>query len=165
MIVTSEKIPPEIVYQEMYQERRRYRDYELTASTWYTTILTAILGYVFSSQDNSLLAIGLVKTLVSLLVSIIGFAGIFSVEYVHRRDEEVKNYIKENFKLQHLFKPDDFRFKPYNVIEFTLLCLVLFIIGVLVSNVVFPIIFLIISLIKGKYLLNIVFDNLKLPSL
>ncbi len=149
----------------MYQESRRYRDYELTASTWYTTILTAILGYIFSSQNNSLLAIYLVKILVSALVVIIGSAGIFSVEYVHRRNEEINNYMKKNFKLKYLFNPNDFRFKPYDVIEFTLLCLVLFIVGAVLNNVVFPMIFLLISLVKGKWLLNIVFDNLKLPSL
>jgi len=39
----------------MYQEMRRYRDYELTVATWYTTILLAVLGFVLSGLSGGLI--------------------------------------------------------------------------------------------------------------
>ena len=79
----KDKITPDVVYQEMYQEMRRFRDYELTAATWYTTILLAFLGYVFQFQDQDLLANGIAKFFISALAALIGFGGIFSIEYVN----------------------------------------------------------------------------------
>ena len=36
----------DVVYAEMYNEMRRFRDYEFTSSMWYTALLLAILGFV-----------------------------------------------------------------------------------------------------------------------
>ncbi len=38
------------VYSELYNEMRRYRDYELTSSAWYTIYELAILGFITSNN-------------------------------------------------------------------------------------------------------------------
>lgn len=43
----------ESIYSELCNELRRYRDYELTAATWYTAILLALLGFYASAKFGS----------------------------------------------------------------------------------------------------------------
>jgi uncharacterized membrane protein len=49
-VVQPNKVTPEAVYAEMYNEMRRFRDYEFTSSMWYTAILLAIVGFVASTR-------------------------------------------------------------------------------------------------------------------
>jgi hypothetical protein len=52
---SSESQPPRLqepaaVYAELYNEMRRYRDYEFQSSTWYTAILIAVLAFLVSQR-------------------------------------------------------------------------------------------------------------------
>ena len=46
-------VSKDTVYSEFYNEMRRFRDYELTASTWYMAILLAITGFILSAKFDS----------------------------------------------------------------------------------------------------------------
>lgn len=46
----NHEVSRDAVYSELYEEMRRYRDYELTASTWYTAILVGILGSIIAAK-------------------------------------------------------------------------------------------------------------------
>jgi hypothetical protein len=91
------------VYSEMYTEMRRFRDYELRSSTWYTAILIAILGFIANSKYTAqttpsglalLLQGGIVaRALVLLVVTALGFASSFSVWYVSRRYHSLRQLV------------------------------------------------------------------------
>lgn len=96
--MASKKVSSDIAYQEMYQEMRRYRDYEVTISTWYTTILLAILGGILTAKYGNLGLDQLVREcfikLVSvLIVLIIGGSGIWSIYFSYRRYRHIRDYV------------------------------------------------------------------------
>ena len=89
----SGRISDDCYYQEMYQEMRRYRDYELTAATWYTTMLLAILGFIVS-KDHGILDDKYKYSIMGLSM-LIGFGGAFSVHYVSLRYRQIRDHIKK----------------------------------------------------------------------
>jgi hypothetical protein len=96
--MAPKKVSSDIAYQEMYQEMRRYRDYELSVSTWYMTFLLAILGGIFTAKFGELGFDNLanncvVQTIVVFVVLLIGSSGMWSVYYSHRRYKHIRDYI------------------------------------------------------------------------
>lgn len=96
--MASKRVSSDIAYQELYQEMRRYRDYELSVSTWYTAILLAILSGVFTAKYGDLgldqLASECVtKFIAAFVVLITGGSGIYSIWFSHRRYKHISEYI------------------------------------------------------------------------
>jgi hypothetical protein len=103
------QVSREAVYAEVYNEMRRYRDYELNASTWYTVILLGILGIIVSArfggqvgqpsqlasnlQDNLL-----VQSIVAIIDVIIGGASLYSIRYANLRYHQLRNYATNNLE-------------------------------------------------------------------
>jgi hypothetical protein len=91
-------VSPDAVYREMYTELRRYRDYELTVATWFTTILLALLAGVFvigfgreyRSPCHS--SISLVGTILGVFVLILGLIGWRSSRYAGMRYDELRTF-------------------------------------------------------------------------
>ena len=97
----------DVVYAQLYEEMRYYRNYELTVSTWYTTILLAILGGILaakfgtveSSLSNYFNHNILVQWLVFGLATYIGFSSWYSVIYVSIwRYRELRTYIEKHLE-------------------------------------------------------------------
>lgn len=145
----SNKITPEIVYQEAYNEMRRYRDYELSSSNWYILFLLAILGTVttndFSSIPNSW-KIGL-----CLITIIIGFMSLASLRYVQVRHRQFRTIISDNLepvwyqdKWANIKNPPIIKLKPIYFLYIILASLsslnVFFILAYLQGNIMTPLI-------------------------
>jgi hypothetical protein len=104
--MTNPDIPrveqPEAVYRELYNEMRRYRDYEFQSSTWYTAILTAVLGFLISQRfgrPSDLTIFGaalasncMVKTALFLGTGALGFISCYLVYYASRRYDVIREY-------------------------------------------------------------------------
>ena len=111
------KISIDIIYQEYYQEMRRYRDYELISSTWYTAILIAITGFVIDvlfgkgfPQIKLLLNSNLpVQIFTSLATTFIGCASIYSIRWANLRYEELKYFV---FTVKKSYIQEDYQFTP-----------------------------------------------------
>ena len=131
-----EEVSSDIAYQELYQEMRRYRDYELSVSNWYTTILLAILGGILTAKYGGNLGLeklareGLFKFVAVFIVLLIGISGMWSVYFSHRRHEHLSDYIfDKNLNLEpdwkKNYKPENIWLKPHCLILVTQLVLTL----------------------------------------
>ncbi len=128
------KINDETIYSERYNEMRRFRDYELTVSTWYSAILLAILGSIASEKFNqkSLLFIHLNSNLtyqvfIASAVVIIGLCFVYSLCYVSFRYQELRTYMTEFIEpneLPYKFKPYETYLKPRDAIFITYVILI-----------------------------------------
>lgn len=96
------------VYSEHYNELRRYRDYELTASTWYTVILLGALGFIISAKfggDIPPKPLGIALTnyfpiqfFVALVSTMIGGASLYSIRFANLRYQELRNYMAQHLE-------------------------------------------------------------------
>jgi uncharacterized membrane protein len=126
------EVQVDTIYQEMYQEMRRYRDYELTSSTWYTAFLIAILGFLitvmygeenFDKLQKILISNLGLQVLIWMMVTTLGLASIYAVRYVNLRYEEIKYYIFDDPKTTYFrpegikkFSPETRKFRPVHLI-------------------------------------------------
>jgi uncharacterized membrane protein YidH (DUF202 family) len=103
---TRDHVSADIVYQEMYEEMRRFRDYELASSNWYTAILLALAGVILTLKNangditistllsqSSLLKIGL-----SVLAIILVSSGIFTALYASSRYNHMRAWVDKNLE-------------------------------------------------------------------
>ena len=132
----TKEVSPDIVYQEMYQELRRFRDYELTVSAWYTTILIAIAGAVFTSSNfQSLLSSWLLKIIISIVIILIAFSSINSILYVRSRYSQIRSFVDDT--LEPSWKdldPKNLKWiRPYKLILITQAFLVVLIVLAIVT--------------------------------
>ena len=117
-MANKNQIQVDTVYQEMYQEMRRYRDYELTSSTWYTAFLIAILGFLITTihgDNQQFIELRLILTtnlyvqiLTALMIVILGLASLYSVRYVNLRYQEITHYIFDNPETEY-FRPESIK--------------------------------------------------------
>ena len=98
-IENSDEVSKNTVYSELYAEMRRYRDYELVASPWYTMILLAILGAIltmkFGATESKLYEFinrKEIKFIVFVVVTFIGFSICYSLRYVSQRYHELREH-------------------------------------------------------------------------
>lgn len=132
----KEKVSINLIYQEIYQEMRRLRDYEINSSSWYTAILVAMLGFVvtikygdgtFDSELKSLLDTSVfVQCLFALVITFLGWSSACSVRYVSMRYHELKNYLFDKRHVDLLsalnwaeFRPIERVVEPVNLIYLT----------------------------------------------
>lgn len=79
------------VYDQLYHEMRRHRDYELTVATWWATLLLALLsGIVWAkSQDwglaKDLIEHSIAKSLLTAFVLAVGFGLLQALHYTNLR--------------------------------------------------------------------------------
>jgi hypothetical protein len=115
------------VYSERYNEMRRYRDYELTASTWYSVILLGILGFLISAKFGDNLASALFKfspedriliqIFTAVAVTLIGACSLFSVRYVASRYDELREHVTRELEPpKWMFTPREFPIQPRHAI-------------------------------------------------
>lgn len=117
----TEVISKEVVYREMYTEMRRYRDYELNSSKWYTPMLLAILGFVLkdkmfitvqsSFQSTQSFASEFV-ILIVLITILIVIASCNGVMVAHKRYKELRQYVNT-------LEPEWKKFKPTKIAPYT----------------------------------------------
>lgn len=113
--MSSESTIPRIktskpVYAELYNEMRRFRDYELTASNWYTVMLLAIIGFVLNARfgaDSGTSVLGqmlskniAIKTLLAIATGLIGASALYSIRYVRKRYTKMRDYVTKNLEPQ-----------------------------------------------------------------
>ena len=98
---SDSKIPYEVVYSELHNELRRYRDYELTVATWYTAIFVAFLGFVVSAKYGEGPALakfiqsGSVQVSMSVISIMLGAGSLCSIRWASRRHHEIRNIVYE----------------------------------------------------------------------
>ncbi len=98
-IENSDEVSKNTVYSELYAEMRRYRDYELIVSPWYTMILLAILGAIltvkFGTTESKLYELinrKEIKFIVFVVVTFIAFSICYSLWYVSQRYHELRKH-------------------------------------------------------------------------
>lgn len=126
---------PEAVYRELYNEMRRYRDYESQSSTWYTAILTAILGFLISQRfgrPDDLTIFGaavahncLVKVTLLLGTGALGFISCRLVYYASHRYDEIRKYTEQLEPTWKTFVPPRRGLSPRHILYVTPAVLVL----------------------------------------
>ncbi len=101
---STERISKPVLYRELCNESRRYRDYELNSSKWYSPMLLAILGYILKDKmfvSNQLhlqcsLTYNFWFTVIILSITfLIVVASVHGVIFAHGRLKETQNKIKE----------------------------------------------------------------------
>ena len=131
-----DEVSKDTIYSEMYAEMRRFRDYELTISTWYTVILLAILGAVLTVKFGSVqpnlsqfISTNLsIRLLIAGFVILLGFSGCYSTIYAFQRYRELRKYVDDNLEPKwKKFKPKERKVTPR---EFILLTQVLLVIAI-----------------------------------
>jgi hypothetical protein len=133
--MASKKVSSDVAYQEMYQEMRRYRDYELSASAWYTTILLAILGGILAAKYEGspdlvkLTGECFARFAAVFVVLLIGASGMWSVYFSYRRYKHIRDYVfdkKLNLEpdWKKNYEPENIFIKPRYLILAILLILV-----------------------------------------
>lgn len=90
------------IYGELYNEMRRYRDYEFQSSTWYTAMLIAVLAFLISQRfdkPNDLTVFGaalatnwLVKLALLTGTGALGFISCRLVYYASCRYDHIRRY-------------------------------------------------------------------------
>ncbi len=129
-------VSDDIAYQELYQEMRRYRDYELSVSTWYTAILLAILGAILTVKfgstqgSNVLLEKSLARFVTIIVVTLIGSSGMWSVYFSNRRYRHLRDFMfDKKLNLEPAWKkkyePESIYPKPFHLILLSQLILVI----------------------------------------
>jgi len=117
-----DEVTKDTVYSELYQEMRRFRDYHLNVATWYTVILLALLGGIFTIKYSSdfsnisrLFTNLLVKFLIIGFTILLGFSGIFSILFASDRHDQIREYV--NTHLEPTWKPkfEPHKFKIFNL--------------------------------------------------
>ncbi|MCX9076077.1 MAG: hypothetical protein OIN88_15745 [Candidatus Methanoperedens sp.] len=126
-------VSKDTVYSEFYNEMRRFRDYELTASTWYMAILLAITGFILSAkfdsgqstQSNLSQLFIAYRSHIFFLIIIIGGSALFSICYATRRYRELRDYADGNLEPEWKKKTFKHRkhkyFNPRNAIILSLI--------------------------------------------
>jgi uncharacterized membrane protein len=116
---SNNEVSKDTVYSELYAEMRRYRDYELIASPWYTTILLAILGAILSvkfgvnpSKLSELINRIEIKLIIFAVVTFIGFSICYSLWYVSQRYHELRKYVDELEPKWKKLKSKSMKFAP-----------------------------------------------------
>jgi len=115
-----DEVKREAVYGEVYNEMRRYRDYEFTSSTWFTALLLAVLGFLVAtrygetaSRFESILARSCVlKFFVVLGAGVVATTSSYLVWYSSHRYQELRAWANDHLE------PDWKKFKP-RMISFT----------------------------------------------
>lgn len=125
-------IKENLKYTEYYNEMRRFRDYELTASTWYSAILLAILGFIISEKFNPKSSLAHLLSMntsaeifVAIVVTLIGSLGIYCICFVSYRYQELRTYVTEFMEPSDSFVPKIIHFQPRHAIILTQVILIL----------------------------------------
>jgi hypothetical protein len=133
----TRKVSPDTVYMQMYAELRRYRDYELTVATWFTSILLAMLGAIVAGKyvaAGSPLGVALercpsLKWCLAAVPVLIGVFGAWSIAYAMRRYGNLRKWMTDTLEPKYEnFAPDQSCcpfLKPS-----TLMCIVLLFLGI-----------------------------------
>jgi ATP/ADP translocase len=116
----KDTISSDIVYQELYNEMRRFRDYELSISGWYTTIILGITGVIITIKaalyssgksetifDYPLLKISLVAVIIFLVA-----ASVLSVLYVWYLNKQLRAFTRAALEPDWNREPRKLFFKP-----------------------------------------------------
>jgi hypothetical protein len=114
MDTPDDSVTVNTVYSEMYNEIRRCRDYEMTASTWYTAILLGVLVAIVSAkygdqtsdlkkalQDNLT-----VQGFLALIYTLVGGLSIYSIRYMNLLGDNLRKYVNTLEPLWHNFRVD-----------------------------------------------------------
>jgi len=136
-VSNKEKYPSiDSIYEQKFIEMRRHRDYEIRASTWYTTILTSVIigicilkfgtfnqRFFYSNADMAFLYFG-----INILVAILSFAGAHTVWYSNKRYQEIRSWMDTHMELvnEHKFSPIKHIVKPNQVIIFLFISIYIF---------------------------------------
>lgn len=136
----KDPVSADIVYQEMYEEMRRFRDYELTSSNWHTAILLALAGVILTLKNtnevtpisallsqNSLFKLGL-----SFLAFILVSGGIFTALYASSRYNHMREWVNKNLEpTWKTYNPPSKRLKPIHAIVFVQTILAIIVVATL----------------------------------
>lgn len=120
-----QEVSKDTVYSEYYAEMRRFRDYELAASTWHIVILLAMLsGYLTillawkDSEIAQFITNNLfVRLIIVIFTTLIGSGGFFAVYYAAKRYQHLRNYVTEILEPKwNNYSPLPWKIMPYKVL-------------------------------------------------
>lgn len=142
----ADVVKREAVYREMYNECRRYRDYEFTSSAWYTALLLAILSALVATRFGGaapMLAQRLAESCALKVVIVFGATAIaavsnFLVWYSSTRYTELRKYITESLEPEWKtkeFTPREYAVSPRSIYYGTPWVVVVLILLVAVASV------------------------------
>lgn len=121
------------LFSEYYHELRRYRDYELKVSTWYSAILLGALGLIIHAKfmvskdasdavrfiESELYNNFSLKLALAFVFNVIGSAALFSVRYAYLRHAEMRDYVNTHLEPAKHFTPSEMRCTPRHFIIFS----------------------------------------------
>ena len=122
---STRNVSPDMVYQELYEEMRLHRNYELNISTWYTAILLSLSGVIFAVRFNSTPALPIIeripiKIVFSGIIFLLMASGVFSAYYASSRYRELRRWVDENLEpTWKCYHPKHFVIRPIHVIILT----------------------------------------------
>ncbi len=121
---TANTVSKDGVYSELYNEMRRYREYQFSSTKWYTTIYLALLGVVFyakygvrASELNAIVSQGNFKFTIAVIAFLLCFNSCHTILYTHDRYTSLRkftdNTLEPEWKNYH---PDLTIFQPHNLL-------------------------------------------------
>jgi len=133
----SNEASKDAVYSEFYEEMRRFRDFELNVSTWYTNILLAILAGIIALKVGAGICPNTnpaVEFVIIIVVILLGYSSYYSIKYANRRYRQLRKYVDENLEPDWKdFEPEKIKIVPRH---FILLTQVLLLISIIVFLVI-----------------------------
>jgi hypothetical protein len=113
-----DKISRDVVYQQLYQEMRRYRDYEIVVSGWYITLTLGVIGGLFAISKLNINVGSCLVWLFSTFFVIAGLGISYVIWYAHDRYRSLRDYTDKNIEPAWKDKPKirETWFQPYIVL-------------------------------------------------
>ncbi len=133
-----QEVGREAVYAQIYDEMRRYRDYEFNSSSWYTALLLATIGFLIAVRFGGtapqlkvlLVTNGFLKLAVIVSAALIAAASCYLIYFSSRRYQYLREWVDNNLEpdwKKKTFKPDRMLFGPRQIYYLTQWLLVLII--------------------------------------
>ena len=131
--MSDEQVSKETVYEQLYAEMRRHRDYQMVITGWYTTlVLAAIGGLIALSSAWAHMEVSL-KWFLGVFFACAGLGISYVVWYSHDRYKQLRTYADEKMEPSWKKLPLSRRkLQPYHILIAMNLALSLVVILVLV---------------------------------
>ena len=109
------EVSRDAVYEQLYHEMRRHRDYEMLVSGWYATLVLGALAGLFAIRPTFQPCL---LWLFGILIALAGAGVCYLVWYTHDRYESLRKFVDEQIEPSWRPKPPitQRKFKPHCVL-------------------------------------------------
>jgi hypothetical protein len=122
----------ETVYRELYEESRRFRDYQFEFAKWYVSVLLAFAGGYLALTTHGFVPGPCIRIVLVLVVAAISVGSVVVINHTDFRFQELKTYTNS-------IQPDFMKFdsRPRDVKPNHIIVFIIFALLILIASLVF----------------------------